>query len=176
MELQQAMENRRSIRKFKPDDVDNKLIEELINAARLSPSAKNRQPWLFYIASDEMKNKIVDLMKSWHETNENNKTSVLGTSIAISQAPKLILVFKNSDSIFERSDTLSLGSAIEHILLKATELNLGSLWIADTWYIKEDVSKLVGTKLELYSAIAIGVADEEPKARPRKTLDEIILK
>ena len=49
MELNKAIENRISIRKYKIIDVPNEIIEELINYARLAPSAKNRQPWKFMI-------------------------------------------------------------------------------------------------------------------------------
>ena len=175
MQLQKAIEKRRSIRKFKTDPIDQDIIINLIEAARLAPSAKNRQPWKFYIARDEIKQKITTLMKDWFNNNQHQKTSVLGTANAIDQAPVLILVFKDSNANAERSDTLSIGAAIEHILLKATELGLGSLWIADTWYVKKEISKLIGTNLELYSAIAIGVADEKPSQRPRKNIEDILL-
>ncbi len=174
MELQIAIEQRRSIRRFKDKNISDEIILNLIDSARLAPSAKNRQPWKFYIARGELKQDIVNLMREWQAKNEDIKTSVLGTATAIEQAPILILVFKDSNSLSERSDTLSLGAAIENILLKATELNLGSLWIADIYYVKEEISKLVDTKLELYSAVSIGIANEKPDARPRKKLKEII--
>lgn len=40
MELQEAMKKRRSIRKYQPRDVEDQLLEELFEAARISPSAK----------------------------------------------------------------------------------------------------------------------------------------
>ena len=43
------IENRRSIRKYKPDEIERKLIEEIIYSASLAPSAKNRQPWKFIV-------------------------------------------------------------------------------------------------------------------------------
>ena len=43
------IENRRSIRKYKPDEIERKLIEESIYSASLAPSAKNRQPWKFIV-------------------------------------------------------------------------------------------------------------------------------
>lgn len=49
MELTEIIKNRRSIRKYKNVDVPNELIEDLIECARLAPSAKNRQPWKFLI-------------------------------------------------------------------------------------------------------------------------------
>lgn len=174
MELKKVINERKSIRKFKSNAVDDEIILDLIEAARLAPSAKNRQPWKFYIAKNDIKKQIVSLMKEWHNENMNMKTSVLATANVIDESPVLILVFKDSISDAERSDTLSIGAAIEHILLKATEYNLGSLWIADTYYVKDNVSKLVNTKLELYSAIAIGYKDENPNPRPRKKLKDII--
>ena len=175
MELKKSIELRRSIRRYKNRMVEEDKILEILNAARLAPSAKNRQPWMFYIAQGEIKDKIANLMKSWHEDNKNNGTSLLDTSIAIEQAPVLILVFRKSESQWERSDTLSIGGAIENMLLTATNLGLGSLWIADTYYIKNEISKLINTDLELYSAVSIGYANEFPEQRPRKSLNELIL-
>ena len=103
-------------------------------------------------------------------------TGVLGTLNAISNAPVLILVFRYSDSPWERCDALSIGGAIENMLLTATSLGLGSLWVADVLHTKREIETLVSTNLDLYSAVAIGYADESPSQRPRKSLDEIILK
>ena len=52
------IENRRSIRKYKPDELDRKLIEEIIYSASLAPSAKNRQPWKFIVYKGEEKDKL----------------------------------------------------------------------------------------------------------------------
>ena len=97
------------------------------------------------------------------------------TATTIKEAPVLILVFRDNNTQPERNDTLSIGSAIEHILLKATELNLGSLWICATYNIREKVSQLIGTKLELFSCIAIGHKNESPADRPRKSLEDIVI-
>ena len=51
------IENRRSIRKYKPDEIERKLIEEIIYSASLAPSAKNRQPWKFIVYQGEEKDK-----------------------------------------------------------------------------------------------------------------------
>lgn len=176
MELQDTIELRRSIRKFKDTEVDEELINQLLEVARIAPSAKNLQPWRFYIAKDDIKNKIAKLMKDYHYANPERTAGMLSTANSIEEAPVLILVFRESDGYsLERNDILSLGGAIEHILLKATDLGLGSLWICAMYKVKEEISKLIGTELELYSAIAIGYADESPEARPRKNMKEIII-
>lgn len=58
------IENRRSIRKYKPDELDRKLIEDIIYSASLAPSAKNRQPWKFIVYQGEEKDKLVDVMRN----------------------------------------------------------------------------------------------------------------
>lgn len=163
MELQKAIEDRRSIRKFKNIDVDNELIIKLLEVARIAPSAKNLQPWRFYIAKGDIKNKIAQLMKDYHKNNPINTAGMLSTANAIEEAPVLILVFRKGDGIsLERNDILSIGASIEHILLKATELGLGSLWICAMYKVRNEIARLVGSDLELYSAIAIGHPDESP--------------
>lgn len=62
MELKGTIQNRRSIRKYQNLDVPNELIEDLIECARLAPSAKNRQPWKFVIVKNTIKNQIADIM------------------------------------------------------------------------------------------------------------------
>lgn len=175
MEVTKCISERRSIRKFKDDVVENEKLVQILDSARFAPSAKNRQPWKFFIAQGEIKNQIVDILKKWFENNKSH-TGVLGTINAISHAPILILVFRYSDSPWERCDALSIGGAIENMLLTATSLGLGSLWIADVLHIKREIETLVSTDLDLYSAVAIGYSDENPSQRPRKTLDEILLK
>ena len=59
----QEIENRRSIRKYKPNKIERKLIEEIIYSASLAPSAKNRQPWKFIVYQGEEKDKLVDVMR-----------------------------------------------------------------------------------------------------------------
>ena len=62
MDAIKAIEDRRSIRKYKDVKVSKEQILDILNAGRLAPSAKNRQPWYFVKVSTEMKNEIADLM------------------------------------------------------------------------------------------------------------------
>ncbi len=176
MELQKTFELRRSIRKYKPQDIPKETLKELLESARISPSAKNIQPWKFYVAKGDTKNKIADFMVEYADANGPQKyAGMYSTATAIKQAPVLLLVFRDNDTPLDRNDTLSIGSAIEHILLKATELGLGSLWICAMYKVRDKISQLIGTDLELYSCIALGYADEQPSARPRKTLEDIVM-
>lgn len=183
MELNKAIENRRSIRKYKVIDVPNEIIEELINCARLAPSAKNRQPWKFMIVKDKIKNEIADIMLEQDKKSRislerkiyNSNSSVKATALIIKEAPILILVFRPKDNNWVIGDSLSIGAAIEHICLKATDLKLGSLWIRDIVYTQDSIANLVGKDdMELISAISIGYPDENPKQRTKKKLEEVM--
>lgn len=179
MQLIQAIKKRRSIRRYQDIGVAKELIEDLIDCARIAPSAKNRQPWEFVIVQDNVKNQIAEMMLKREETPERKRnqlgSSVKATARIIKQAPILILVFKPKDAYWQTGDTLSIGAAIEHICLRATDLGLGSLWIRDTIYVQEEIEKLVGYEnKEMVSAICIGYTNESPKERPKKALSEIL--
>lgn len=183
MELSETIKNRRSIRKYKSDDVDNKVIEDLIDYARLAPSAKNRQPWEFLVVRDTTKDEIADIMLEEEKKSKislerkiyNTNSSVKATAYIMKEAPILILVFKPKDDNWVIGDSLSIGASIEHICLRATDIGLGSLWIRDIVYTKEDIAMLVNKNdKELISAISIGYSNESPKQRPRKQLAKIL--
>ncbi len=181
MELIDAIQNRKSIRSYKNTEISNEIIEDLINCARLAPSAKNRQPWKFVVIKNEMKNKIIEVMLE-KEKNPDSKfdtkfypTSVPSTVKAIEQAPILILVLREPDDNWRIGDALSIGATVEHICLRATDLGLSSLWIRDTVYAEEEILKLISQKnMNLICAISIGYSDGNSNPRPRKTLEEIL--
>ena len=62
MELSEAIDKRKSIRKYQNKKINKNIIESLIDSARLAPSAKNRQPWSFVVVQDIIKNKIAEMM------------------------------------------------------------------------------------------------------------------
>ncbi|MCI9177577.1 MAG: nitroreductase [Clostridia bacterium] len=178
MELKEVIKNRRSIRKYKEEGVSKEILEELVECARLAPSAKNRQPWKFLIVKEEIKNQIANMMIEREDNVKFNKekgSSVKQTAKIMKQAPILILVLKQYDENWRTGDLLSIGGAIEHICLRAEDLGVGSLWIRDIVYTQQEIAKLVGyADMEVVSAISIGYANEAPKERPRKKLTEIL--
>ncbi len=187
MEFQKVIEERRSTRKFSNKKVDKQKILDLIECARTSPSAANRQPWHFIVVENELKNKVAEIMEEHlknskveldstkYATHTYQTTSSLKGSIrVIREVPILILVFRAPNEDFYDSDYLSIGSAVEHICLKATDLCLGSLWIRDVIYVKEEIAELFYKNMELVCGIAIGYQDEFPYPRKKKTIDEIM--
>ena len=158
------IENRRSIRNYKNDNIDKKIIFDILNAGIKAPSAKNNQPWRFLIVNNDIKNKISDKMIEIYGPNK--------TAEVIKTVPYLILVYNIDNEYFNH---LSIGAAIENILLEAENIGLGSLWIGYIKKIEDYVKELVNIDYELVSAIAIGIKNENPLERPRLNLDEVLL-
>lgn len=187
--------NRRSIRKYLDKQVSKELIEQIIDAGRVAPSAKNRQPWRYIVLGGESKSEFLEHM--WkgilREENEcamlpdsaNGLADAKNTWNIMTQAPILIVVINDNgknpfdeidaDSSFvEICDNLSIGASIENMLLKATELGLGTLWITNTCYAYKELTQYLETSQQLVGAIALGYANEAPMQRPRKKMKEVV--
>jgi nitroreductase len=73
MDLLKVIRERRSIRKFRPDEVSNKIIKEILEDAFWSPSWGNTQPWELYILTGEILKKLKDLNRELFLNGEKQK-------------------------------------------------------------------------------------------------------
>lgn len=188
MELKDCINLRHSSRLFKKKKLKKKDLLDLVECARLSPSAANRQNWYFIVLQDNAKYRIADLMEDYlkkinkrikskeHATTEYNPSaSVLESIEVIKQASTLILVFRNNDETWFEGDYLSIGSAVEHMVLRATDLGLGSLWLRDVIYLRKEITKLFNLNdMELVTGLAIGYAKKENIRAKKKDMKEIM--
>lgn len=188
MQFNDVILKRRSTRKFSHEKIETEKIFELIESARWSPSAANRQNWYFVVVENKMKDKIAQIMeeelKSRKQDIKDIETptkpytaakSLIGSIQVIREAPILILAFRNPDQGWLEGDYLSMGSAIEHISLKATDLGLGSLWIRDIVYTRDEIAEVLNlSHMELVASIAVGYSKEYPYPRKKKELNEIM--
>ena len=181
MELEEVIQKRRSIRKYLPKKVEKEILKKILQQGILAPSAKNGQPWRFVVIQEDenLKNEIADLVqKSGEERIAQGKKgeSIINTANIMKQAPVLILVFNSFEEHFLEPNMQSIGACIENICLAATNLGLGSLWIANTNYAKTEIEGLFPKQEgSLTAAISLGYADENPSARPRKNLEEVTI-
>lgn len=172
MELIKVINERRSIRKYKDIAIADELILDIIKCGMWAPSAKNRQPWSFVVVRGEQKNVIADIMLSKIPIYQN---SVKETIRVIREAPVLILIFKRRDKGWLIGDTLAIGACIENMCLRCVDLGLGSLWIRDIVYTSKKIAKFVNmSHLELISALALGISDEEPKRCVRREIEDVV--
>ena len=188
MHVIQAIEKRRSIRRFKADSLPKESVEAILEAARLAPSGKNRQPWRFVVVQGEERKQMsahlaqgLALAKAQgHATGSAENTfRIMG------EAPVTVFVFAPEDSapwteqtimqrIMRIVDIQSVGAAIQNMLLRAQELGIASLWICDTFSAYDALCKWLGRDSLLVAAVSLGYADEAPAARPRIPLEDLV--
>lgn len=96
MDFNEIINNRRSARVFTNELVTQNQLNKILLSASLAPSAKNRQPWKFYILNDEQKNHITNMLFEWDKLNPKEKTSVKGTAEQIKSANKMVILYSDN--------------------------------------------------------------------------------
>lgn len=202
MELKQVIELRRSIRRYKPDPVPENYIEEIIEAARLAPSGGNLQPWRFVIVkSEDVRRQLVPhtfafvaqapvVIACCFDYSSMDGSARRGAELKESGAFKDIekdpflpkLYAKRFPALAGNKEALkaylgiNLAIAIEHMVLRAADLGLGTCWIMG--FEQEDVEKILGLEehVSVMALLPLGFPAQEPKARPRLSIKELIIK
>jgi nitroreductase len=171
-EVFETIKKRRSIRKYIDKPVEGEKLDKIIEAARLAPSATNRQSWRFLIVTDkELIKKIADCLGFINKWSATAPLIVIGCT-----AKKRTAAQKVADKVigvdFSLIDT---AIALEHMVLEAQELGLYSCWIG--WFHADRIKKLVSEilpKWTIVSLLAIGYPDNSYTPRERKLLPEEI--
>ena len=160
------IEKRKSIRSYKPQDVEEEKLNYILQAFRKAPSAKNLQPWKLIVVKD--KKKISDLSIAC-----NNQTF-------LSEAPILIVACAKEDEAFGvmggymNSYPIDTALALEHLVLAATEKGLGTCWIGA---FKEKLVKDlldVPDNVRVVAITPVGYPATEGGARGRKPISKIV--
>lgn len=159
MEAQEALITRRSIRRYKDTPIPAEIIKQIIDAARLAPTANNRQPWEFIVVTrQETRLKIADLAD-------------YGKFIA--QAPVCVAVFCQDIKYYLEDGS----AATQNILLSAWAQGIGSCWVAgDKKSYCQPISRLLDVPQEykLVSLIALGYPIGKHAPHHKRDLSEIL--
>ncbi|MCS7124742.1 MAG: nitroreductase family protein [Candidatus Bathyarchaeota archaeon] len=172
----EVIKRRRSIRKFKPEQIPDSYLQEILECAILAPNARNQQKWHFTVIQNrEVLDKMANIMK------ENMLKSGIGFLVQRAKdpsfnpfggAPTLVLITADKKARFAEIDC---ALAAENILIAAESLGLGSLIMASTEFVfaseeGEEVKKELGVPegYEHVCTIALGYKDENPPVRPRR--------
>jgi nitroreductase len=162
-EFYEVVDQRRSVRSYKPDPVPNESIVKILEAARAAPSWGNKQGVHYIVVTDPERVKAL--------ANATGKEWI-GTAPAIIVAvssPKWSGK-KNGMEYF----MLDTGIAFEHLVLAATAEGLGTCWIGA--FPEDAVKKVIDVPkdLKVVALTPLGYPDDEPRERDRKPLDEIV--
>jgi nitroreductase len=196
--VKDAIEQRRSIRSFKPDPIPDEYITALLDAARLSPSGSNAQPWRFKIVKDqETKEKLA---QAAYDQSFIAKAPVVivccadikgylnGTVSGIQdlgrikavedRIVKIILdrVHQMKSMPLEQMTSriaFNVAIAIEHIVLRALDFGMGTCWVR--LIDEKNIRDLFGwdENIHVVALLPIGYPDESPFPRKRLKLAEI---
>jgi nitroreductase len=172
--LDAIIHRRRSVRAYDGRPVSAAQIRAICEAARLAPSACNSQTWRF-----------VAVTRS--ETISRICTEAMRPVIPnrwLGQAPLLIVGCAKLDIIANRIGSritgteyyqIDMGIAMEHMVLKATEMGLGTCWIG--WFKEERVRQILSIppRIRVCALLSVGHPKiEPPKKRSRKPLEQIV--
>ncbi len=206
MDLFDAIAGRKSIRRFKQTPVPEEVINKILDAGRLAPSANNTQPWKFIVIKDrevlkkmaEAVREMVDRMVPFAESEKQAQrlAAYKGTYYTFFEhAPIVIAVCMEgydagTDLLLARmgytSEDIkrlrplpglqSVSAAIQNMLLAIHALGYGSCWMTGPLVAQEAFGTLLGFGKEtsIAALLPLGLPDEEPPARNRKPIDEIV--
>ena len=159
MNLSEAVKKRRTIRRYQQKPVDDKMLLELIDSARLAPSGGNMQHLRFVvIRTPELVQKVF-AMTGWGGSVKPKRSPVWGKDAP----PAFIAVAATAETVNSlRHIHADAGAAIQNMLLKALDLGLGTCWIGN--FKEENVSSALGISPEMRTMylVAVGYPDESP--------------
>jgi nitroreductase len=164
VEFRELVRKRYSVRAYKPDPVEEEKLEQVLEAMRLAPTAVNRQPFQFVVINT--KGREAELRRIYHR----------GWFV---QAPLIICACGVPAQNWVRSDgknynDVDVAIAMDHLVLAATDLGLGTCWIAafDPAAAREVLGLPDG--VEPVAFTPLGYAADRPRTKERKALKELV--
>ena len=149
---------RRTIRRFKPLAVDRSLLERLVDAARLAPSAANLQPLEFIVVDDADVRRSVFPCLKWAAYIAPRGNPRPG------QEPMAYIVTLVNLGVREKGFEYDVGAAMQNMILAAREEGLGSCWLLSIEREKLADILSVPQGFRIDCVLAIGYPDEAPVA------------
>ncbi|HEY49832.1 MAG TPA: nitroreductase [Dehalococcoidia bacterium] len=175
MELMQAIKERRSVRKYKPDPVSDEKIDAVLEAARWAPSWANTQCWRFIVVRDpELKERLAGTLKP-----ESNRAIA-----AIKQAPVTIVAcaqlakagYYKGEQGTDKGDwfMFDVALAMQNLTLAAHAIGLGTVHVG--FFDARAVAELLDVPegVAVVEMTPLGYPDEKPSPPNRRELAESV--
>lgn len=165
MEFDSVIRNRFSVRSYTNQKVEKEVILEILEASRLAPSAVNFQPWHFVVITDP------DVLSDFQEVYPRGW---------FKEAPVCIVVCADhSQSWKRRSDgkdfaDVDIAIATDHLILKATELGLGTCWVCNFDSLTAQKKLGLPEHIEPMVLVPLGYTSAETSEKKRKSLQELV--
>lgn len=184
MEVLEAVKTRRSVRRFKPTPVPEEALEQVMEAARWAPSWANTQCWRFIVVRESrLKAELAATLRGRpaEGTGEAGRNAAAN---ALLQAPLVIVACAElgKSGYFQGRVSTDKGDwymfdvalAMQNLVLAAHSLRLGTVYVG--LFDAEEAALIlhVPDGFRVVSMTPLGYPDEQPGARPRKELSEIV--
>lgn len=171
MDFEELILKRQSDRKYAPGKVSTEDIMKCIEAARMSPSACNAQPWKFVVVDDRGKlNEMADAAEGMGMNKFTHGVPVMVAVILekMNFSAKVGSLVKNKDYCM-----LDLGMAVEHFCLQAADLGLGTCIMG--WFDEKKIASLLGVPRgkRIPLIIALGHPEGPTRKKIRKPLEDM---
>jgi nitroreductase len=187
-----SIHHRHSVRHFTEQEVREEDLHTILDAANCAPSAHNQQSWRFLILRGQKKHDLAELV-SCHAADYPRSAAILMRMAArsILSAPVVVAVANTGELIrdgaalfrvekelahdfFRTMEIQSSAAAVENVLLAATSLGIGSVWLGILFLMKREVLEFLGEPAgEFMAVVPLGYPEkttEGPKKRPLETL------
>ena len=171
MNFEELILKRQSDRRYLPDPVAKEDVVKCLEAARMSPSACNSQPWKFVVVDDRAKlNEMADAAKGLGMNKFTHGVPVMVAVVLekMNVSARLGSLVKNKDYCM-----LDLGMAVEHFCLQAADLGLGTCIMG--WFDERRIARLLGVprRKRIQLLIALGHPLNQTRRKIRKPLEEM---
>jgi nitroreductase len=186
---------RHSIRQFSPEPLAEDMLMTMLDAANQAPSAHNRQSWKFVILEGEARTQLAELVTNLSKTYEKPASSLLRMAArSIASAPATVAVINTGDLIshgtelfqvdrgqafdfFRTMEIQSSAAAVENLLLAATSLGLGAVWLGILYLVKDDVLEFLQEPAgEFMAVVPVGRPLRQTQGPGKKPLENVIKK
>lgn len=165
MDVYEAIVKRKSVRGFKDEEVPDQIISRLLEAARLAPSASNRQEWRFIVVRDQvMRNKLAEAARGQK---------------FVAEAPVVLACCAETDEHVMACGQLcypiDVAIAMDHITFCAAVEGLGTCWIGA--FEEEPVKQLLSipSPVRVVGLLPIGYPKEPSTVKKKRLpLEEIV--
>ncbi len=157
MDFMGIIRSRRTIRFFKQDPIGDEVLLELVEAARLAPSASNGQPLEYVIVNEKTQVERVFEQLGWGAYVQPRRDPPAGR-----RPVAYIVVLINSERELGRFGVVDAAAAIENILLTSWSKGIGSCWLASVERERAVDILNIPAKCRIDSVVALGYPDETP--------------
>jgi len=173
----EAIKGRRSIRKFKPVEVEEEKLRQILDCARWAPSWANTQCWRFVVVRGEWKEAVGKAVPDLNRGKKALLEAPLAIVICAERGLSGFLRRISEGPITDKGDwwfMFDAALAVQNLSLAAYALDLGTLQIG--WFDAKAAAEVLGVPegCEVVEIVVVGYPDEEPKPPPRRELSEIV--